>query len=39
MSGYTEPPTSGGVGPATEFIAKPFSAAELEAKLAALLAE
>jgi DNA-binding NtrC family response regulator len=40
MSGYTEPPTTGdqGLGPRTEFIAKPFSAAELEAKLAALLA-
>jgi hypothetical protein len=39
MSGYTEPPTTGdqGLGPGTEFIAKPFSAADLEAKLASLL--
>ena len=38
MSGYTEPP--GGtqrLGSGTEFIAKPFSAADLHAKLATLL--
>jgi len=39
MSGYTEPTTGDeGLGPNTEFIAKPFSASELEAKLASLLA-
>jgi CheY-like chemotaxis protein len=40
MSGYSEPP--GGereLGPSTEFIAKPFSAADLNAKLAALLVD
>ena len=40
MSGYSEPPTAGDgrLGPATEFIAKPFSTADLNAKLASLLA-
>ncbi len=41
MSGYSEP-LSGGereLGPGTEFIAKPFSAADLSAKLRVLLGE
>jgi two-component system cell cycle sensor histidine kinase/response regulator CckA len=38
MSGYGEPAAGERpLGPATEFIAKPFSAADLQAKLAALL--
>jgi DNA-binding NtrC family response regulator len=38
MSGYGEPAAGERpLGPATEFIAKPFGAADLEAKLAALL--
>jgi signal transduction histidine kinase/CheY-like chemotaxis protein len=38
MSGYGEPAAAERpLGPATEFIAKPFSAADLQAKLAALL--
>ena len=41
MSGYSEPTLTAGqtLGPRTEFIAKPFTAADLHAKLAALLAE
>jgi hypothetical protein len=38
MSGYGEPAAGERpLGPATEFIAKPFSAVDLQAKLAALL--
>jgi hypothetical protein len=38
MSGYTDPTGEGlALGPATEFIAKPFTAADLRVKLATLL--